>query len=129
MATILLVDDDDSLLQVMRIMLKRAGHEVIARSNAREGFAAALNDKVSLIIVDVMMPEVSGYELCTQLKADPRTAHTPVLILTALQDTPMERDYAEDAGADAILTKPVTLDRLSKRLDELLPIGQRSTLK
>jgi DNA-binding response OmpR family regulator len=122
MARILVIDDDESLLQMMGLMLKRAGHEIIQRLDARSGVEAVLNEAVDLVIVDVMMPEVNGYQVCTFLKQDARTKHIPVMILTALNEAE-QRDNAEDAGADSFVTKPVTLEILRAEVNNLLTNG------
>jgi CheY-like chemotaxis protein len=128
MARILIIDDDDSLLQMMNLMLKRAGYDVLTRSDARSGVEAVLNEQVDLILVDVMMPDVNGYQVTSFLKKDPRTKHIPILILTALNEAE-QRENAEDSGADGFITKPVTLEILRGELEALLASGPRNTLE
>jgi DNA-binding response OmpR family regulator len=125
MARILVIDDDESLLQMMGLILKRAGHEILQRPDGRTGVEAVLSESVDLVIVDVMMPEVNGFQVCTFLKQDARTKHIPVMILTALNEAE-QRDNAEDAGADAFLTKPVTLEILREEVNDLLANGPRN---
>jgi len=119
------LDDDDSLLKVMSLMLKRAGHQVIARDSVREGIETAFNERIDLAIIDVMMPEMNGYQVCNILRQDARTSYIPLLILTAL-DGHEEKENAEDAGADAFVTKPVTLDALRASVEQLLQAGPRN---
>jgi DNA-binding response OmpR family regulator len=126
MARILVIDDDESLLLMMALMLKRAGHEILQRQDARSGVEAVLSEPVDLVIVDVMMPEVNGYQVCSFLKQDARTQHIPVMILTALNEAE-QRDNADDAGADAFLTKPVTLEILRTEVNRLLANAPRNT--
>jgi two-component system cell cycle response regulator len=125
MARILVIDDDDSLLKVMSLMLKRAGHQVIVRDTAHEGIETAFREPIDLAIIDVMMPEMSGYQVCNILRHDARTSQIPLLILTAL-DGHEEEENAEDAGADAFVTKPVTLDLLRSSVEQLLKTGPRN---
>lgn len=125
MARILVIDDDASLLQMMSIMLKRAGHEPILANNGNEGIAAAKREVPDVAIVDVMMPDVSGYEVCRALRADQSTMNIPLLILTALSQ-PEQRDQAEDAGADDFVTKPVTRDDLVNSVEYLLEHGAQN---
>jgi CheY-like chemotaxis protein len=125
MARILVIDDDASLLQMMSLMLKRAGHDPILATNGQEGINIARGDQPALAIVDVMMPELNGYEVCRILREDSATAHIPLLVLTALSQ-PEQREMASEAGADDFVTKPVTRDDLVTHVDDLLETGPRN---
>lgn len=125
MARILVIDDDASLLQMMSLMLKRAGHTPLLASDGLEGIEVARKAQPDMAIVDVMMPDMSGYEVCRILRQDPQTMSIPLLILTALSQ-PEQREWAEDAGADDFVTKPVTRDDLVKHVDALLATGPRN---
>ncbi len=125
MARILVIDDDASLLQMMTIMLKRAGHFPVIASSGSAGIEMARRELPDVIIVDIMMPDLTGYEVCRALRADPATTDIPLLILTALSQ-PEQRDQAEDAGADEYVTKPVTRDDLLTAIDSLLETGVRN---
>lgn len=125
MARILVIDDDASLLQMMSLMLKRAGHNPILATNGREGIDIARGEQPELAIVDVMMPELNGYEVCRILREDSETQHIPLLVLTALSQ-PEQREMAAEAGADDFVTKPVTRDDLVTHVDELLESGPRN---
>lgn len=125
MTRILIIDDDESLLQMVSIMLKRAGYTPVLATDGYKGIEIAQRDKPDMAIVDVMMPNISGYEVCRILREDPSTMEIPLLILTALSQ-PEQRDFAEDAGADDFVTKPVTRDDLLKHVEELLYTGARN---
>ncbi len=125
MARILVIDDDASLLQMMSIMLKRAGHEAILANSGKEGIQIARSDRPDVAIVDVMMPDLSGFEVCRILREDPQTVNIPLLILTALAQ-PEQRARAEDAGADQFVTKPVTRDDLVNAVTHLLETGAQN---
>jgi CheY-like chemotaxis protein len=125
MARILVIDDDASLLQMMSLMLKRAGHAAILANDGLEGLDLARKMQPDMAIVDVMMPDMSGYEVCRILREDAQTMEIPLLILTALSQ-PEQREWAEDAGADDFVTKPVTRDDLVKHVDALLASGPRN---
>jgi CheY-like chemotaxis protein/MinD-like ATPase involved in chromosome partitioning or flagellar assembly len=125
MTRILIIDDDESLLQMVSIMLKRAGYTPILATDGYKGIEIAQRDKPDMAIVDVMMPNISGYEVCRILREDSATMEIPLLILTALSQ-PEQRDFAEDAGADDFVTKPVTRDDLLKHVEELLYTGARN---
>lgn len=125
MAQILVIDDDVSLLQMMSLMLKRAGHDPILATDGHEGIQIARSKQPDLAIVDVMMPDLSGYEVCRILRQEPATAKIPLLVLTALSQ-PEQRDLADEAGADDFITKPVTRDDLVSHVDDLLRTGPRN---
>jgi CheY-like chemotaxis protein len=122
MARVLVIDDDDSLLQVMGLMVKRAGHEVTTRNNVRAGLETAFAEQPDLVIVDVMMPELNGYQVCRVLRTNPRTKHIPLMVLTALYGHEFEQD-AISSGADAYVTKPVTMEILREEVAKLLESG------
>jgi CheY-like chemotaxis protein/MinD-like ATPase involved in chromosome partitioning or flagellar assembly len=122
MARILVIDDDRSLLRMITIMLEKAGHEPLLATHGHQGIELARSERPDMAIVDVMMPEISGYDVCRRLREDPRTANIPLLILTA-RAQPMDQQMAIDAGADDFVTKPVTLDDLIYHVDQLLASG------
>ncbi len=120
MARILVIDDEAELLDMMRLVLeKRGGHQVILSADGADGLAKARANPPDLAIIDVMMPGMTGYEVCRQLRADPATAYIPILILTA-RAQPMDREAALAAGADAYLAKPVVMQELLRQVDGLL---------
>lgn len=119
MATILVIDDDSSTLRLIGYMLERGGFQVELSSDGEDGLEKAFHQPPDLAIVDVMMPGLSGYQVCERLRADPRTAHVPIIILTA-RSQPVDRKTALEAGADLHLSKPVMPDELIERVKELL---------
>jgi CheY-like chemotaxis protein len=110
---------------MMGLMLKRAGHTAILASDGREGIDIAKKEKPDMAIIDIMMPDLSGYEVCTMLRKDPQTQDIPLLILTALSQHEY-RKRAEASGADGFITKPVTRDDLVGNIEELLRTGARN---
>src|SRR3990172_1887103 len=122
MARILVVDDDVNLLQMVRLMLQRVGHEVETSSNGEEGLLFASQKQPDLAIIDVMMPGLSGYDVVRRLRDDPFTARIPIVILTA-RSQPMDKQMALEAGANAFLSKPVTAQELTDRVDAVLRAG------
>ena len=119
MARILVIDDDTSLLQMIRVMLEREGHQVLLAEGGEAGLSVALSQNPDLAIIDLMMPGMSGYSITRSLRADPRMEHLPILILTA-RGQPMDRQMALDAGANAHLAKPITANDLIGRVTEML---------
>jgi pilus assembly protein CpaE len=105
---------------MMRLVLeRRGGHQAVLSAEGADGLAKALADPPDLAIIDVMMPGITGYEICRQLRANPSTRSLPIIILTA-RAQPVDRDAALDAGADAYLVKPVIMEELLEQIDALL---------
>jgi pilus assembly protein CpaE len=120
MAKILVIDDEADLLEMMRLVLEqRGGHQTVLSAEGPDGLARALADPPDLAIIDVMMPGITGYDICRQMRANPATASVPILILTA-RAQPMDRDAAMAAGADDYMTKPVMMVELLERVEALL---------
>ncbi len=120
MANILVIDDDAELLEMIRRLLEQhGGHQAMLSADGADGLAKALADPPDLAIVDVMMPDVSGYEVCRQLRANPSTASVPIIVLTARGQL-VDRQAALDAGADDYIVKPVAVMELLGRVNALL---------
>ena len=120
MAKILVIDDNVDLLETIRqILALRGGHQVVVSAEGTDGLAKAVADPPDLAIVDVMMPGVSGYEICRQLRANPRTASVPIIVFTA-RGQPVDRQAAMDVGADDYMAKPVPMKELLERVNDLL---------
>lgn len=120
MARILVIDDNADLLQMIRLLLEeRGGHEVILSAEGQDGLEKASDDPPDLAIVDVMMPGMTGYDVCQQLRSRPSTADIPIIILTA-RGQDVDRQAALDAGADVYIAKPVTMAELLEQVNELL---------
>lgn len=119
MAKILVIDDDTSLLKMLGIMLERAGHQPVLISHGQEGIDRAISDPPDLAIVDVMMPDISGHEVCQKMRAHPATVDVPILILTA-RSQQVDRDAALTYGANDFLAKPVAPKDLNDKVNDLL---------
>jgi two-component system, OmpR family, phosphate regulon response regulator PhoB len=97
---ILVIDDEAPLLDLLRTILEQEGYTVLLAPDGQNGLAQALDAQPDLVLTDVMLPHMNGRELCRQLRADPRTAHIPVIGMSVAY-------LPHDADAfDAILTKP-----------------------
>lgn len=119
MASVLLIEDDDSQRFVANFALKKAGHEVREAADGPAGVAAARESKPEVIVCDVMMPGMTGYEVVAELRADPELANVPVILLTAMSDRKHMRQ-GMTAGADDYLTKPYRPDELCEAITAVL---------
>jgi CheY-like chemotaxis protein len=122
MSHLLLIDDDYNLLQMVKLMLERVGHQVEISKDGEKGIVMAAQGQPDLAIIDVMMPGLSGYDVVRKLRSDPLTARIPIIILTA-RSQPMDKQMALEAGANAFLSKPVTAQELIDRVDAVLKAG------
>lgn len=116
---ILIVDDDEDVLLIVQTILDNAGYTAVLARNGREGVEKAIEAKPDLIILDVMMPELSGWEVCTTLKSAPETRQIPIAMLTVKSEI---RDLITgmQVGADDYITKPFTRKKLLSTVRRLL---------
>lgn len=119
MATVLVIDDDVNLLRMLQIMLERGGFQTILSSHGEDGIRKAIEMHPDLAIVDVMMPDVSGHDVCKRLREDTRTAGIPLLVLTA-RAQPVDKQAALGSGASDYLSKPVSPKVLIEKVRDLL---------
>lgn len=118
-ATILVVDDEATLRKLMQFHLRPHGYKVITASDGYDALEVIKTEKPDLAIVDVMMPEMNGYDLTRALRDNPTTANIPIILLTALSNV-QEKVEGFQAGADDFLIKPAELPELLARVEVLL---------
>jgi CheY-like chemotaxis protein len=118
-AKILIVEDDEMLMDLMQQTLELSDHTTRGAVNGADALTKAELDKPDLILMDIGMPLMDGYEATRRLKASPRTRDVPVIALTA-HASPADRQQALDAGADDYEPKPVEFDRLLEKIQTLL---------
>ncbi len=120
MARILLIDDSSEMLEMLKMILEHQGdHEVILSADAKKGLEAAMKHVPDVAIVDVMMPEINGYEVVRRLRAHSSTSDMGIIILTA-RGQPVDRQAAMDAGANHYLSKPVDTKELLSEIEKLV---------
>lgn len=113
---VLVVDDDPAMTELLCLLLKPATTDVYIANSGKDGLALVDEKKPDVIILDLMMPEMDGYEVCQTIR---KTNNTPILVLSAL-DMPGMVSKALDAGADDYLIKPVTSSILIAHINNLL---------
>ncbi|MDX9972852.1 MAG: response regulator [FCB group bacterium] len=118
MSTILLVDDDVDLSELIRTKLLSEGHQVEVHHSGQGAFELAKRIKPDIAILDIMLPEVTGYQICRRIRKDPELYRMAILILTALGEEP-EIMHGLEQGADDYLSKPFKLDSLTEKLTSL----------
>ena len=119
MAKIMVVDDDEDFTKLYKSTLSAAGYEVSTVNQSTAAVEMAYLVKPDIFLIDLMMPELDGFQLCRMLKADPLFKKTPIIIVTALNDEDNKR-VAFGAGADRYLGKPFRIDDLKQLLNEIL---------
>lgn len=118
-AAVLVVDDEPDVVDLVRYGLTRAGHEVFSAADGQSALRLARERRPDLIVLDLMLPQMSGQEVCRELKADPATADIPVLMLTA-RGLPAERVAGLELGADDYVTKPFSPRELVLRVNTIV---------
>lgn len=125
-ASILIVDDEPHIVLSLEFLMRREGFEVASAADGEAGLAAVARHRPDLVILDVMMPKVNGFEVCQRLRADPALAGLKVLMLTAKgREVEVQKGLA--LGADAYLTKPFSTRELVARVRALLGLAGEAT--
>jgi two-component system phosphate regulon response regulator PhoB len=117
--TILIVDDEQDVLDLLTFNLQKAGFKTIAARDGATALQKARDAMPALIVLDLMLPQIEGTEVCRQLKADPKTAHIPIIMLTAKAEE-VDRVVGLELGADDYVTKPFSPRELALRVKTIL---------
>jgi DNA-binding response OmpR family regulator len=123
MAKIMVVDDDEDFTNLYKTALSAAGYDATAVNQSTAVIEMAYLVKPDAFVIDLMMPEIDGFQLCRMLRADQLFRRTPIIIVTALTDLD-SKIVALGAGANDYLTKPFRLDDLKSSIDALLVKGE-----
>ncbi|MEA2085432.1 MAG: response regulator, partial [Chloroflexota bacterium] len=116
---ILVIEDDPAGLRLVGYTLKKQGYEVVTASNGLEGLKKAREEGPDLVILDLMLPGVDGFEICHRLRTEPQTARLPILVLSG-KTGEADRDTALKVGANAYLVKPASPSEVIKQVESLL---------
>ena len=116
---ILVVDDEVNITQILEFSIGAEGFEVISAQNGEEAIEKARREQPDLIILDIMMPKIDGYEACRILKANPLTKNIPVVLLTA-KGRDIDKRLGMEVGATDYIVKPFSPNKLVERIHQLL---------
>jgi putative two-component system response regulator len=118
---ILIVDDSEDNRLLLSSQLKMQGYQILQAEDGHEGIEMVKRERPDLVLLDIMMPGMSGFEVCSRLKSDPQTAGIPIIIVTALRDVEY-RIQGIEAGADEFLSRPHHREELMVRVRSLLQL-------
>jgi len=118
-ASVLIVDDEKDLTSLLEFNLRQAGYETACALSGTEALTQARRRVPDLVLLDLMLPDLSGTEVCRQLKGDPRTSHVPVVMLTAKGEE-LDRVVGFELGADDYVVKPFSMRELVLRVRAVL---------
>ena len=116
---VLVVDDEVYILHTLDFSLNAEGYEVITAEDGEQGLAKAKSEQPDLVVLDVMMPKIDGYEACRKLKQDPKMKDVPVILLTA-KGRDIDRKLGLEVGADDYITKPFSPNKLIEKIGSFL---------
>ena len=116
---ILIIEDDPATQRLVDYSLKQEGYQIISASNGLEGIRKALGESPDLIILDVMLPGMDGFEICYRLRSEPSTANLPILMFSAKAQE-IDKDTGIKVGADDYLTKPSAPADIVNHVNKLL---------
>ena len=120
MARILIVDDSPTQTLSLSKILKKHGHEILTAKDGEEGVEVAKAELPDLVLMDVVMPKINGFQATRQITKNPSTSHIPVIIVTT-KDQETDRIWGARQGAKSYVTKPVEEDLLMDAVDQHLP--------
>ena len=120
---ILLVDDEAPLRLLVSALLEGSSYELLEATDGKEGLELARREKPDLILLDVAMPKIDGFEVCRQVKANPETSGIRIIMLTAMSQVE-DRRRGREVGVECYLVKPLSPTALLSKIDELLREGK-----
>lgn len=124
---ILVVDDEDDILEFVERVLKDAGYQVFKAKDARQGLSILQSEKIDLVLLDIMLPEIDGWQMIQMMKSDEKLKKIPVAMLTARVDA-YDKIIGLKEGAVDYICKPFTEDQLLKRVDDIFYYIEKNTL-
>ena len=123
MPHILIVDDEPNIVMSLEFLMRKTGYQVSIARNGTEALDAIDHTAVDLVLLDIMMPDVDGYQVCRHIRQHPKRAGTRVIMLSAKsKEADIQKGY--EAGADLYIPKPFSTRQLMEKVKELLVVGQ-----
>jgi DNA-binding response OmpR family regulator len=116
---ILIVEDVEDHLEIVKIILEQHNYNILTATNGKTGLESAQKNLPNLIILDVMLPEMNGYEVCRALRSDQKTKAIPVIMLS-VKSNPEDIEAGYKSGANEYITKPFNLEELIKKVKKHL---------
>ena len=112
---ILVVEDEDNIAMALQYVIEREGHRYFRIADGAEAETAIRDIRPDLILLDIMLPQISGYDICRSVRQDPGLSGVKILIMTA-RGSALQRDQAMSVGADGFFAKPFSLDDLREKM-------------
>lgn len=116
---VLVIEDESSIHRALEYRFKRSGFEVVIAEDGEDGLNKAKQENPDLIILDLMLPKMTGERVCKEIRKDENIAHTPIIMLTA-KDTDVDKVIGKVIGANSYMTKPFDLNDLLKEMHKLM---------
>lgn len=120
MSRILVVEDSPTLLYMVSRMLSEGGYQVLTATDGEEAMSLAIQEHPSLVLLDVILPKLNGYQVCRRMKSTPATAQIPVIMITS-KTKDNDRRWGLEQGADDYVTKPFDARELLEVVDRFVP--------
>ncbi|MEZ4593684.1 MAG: response regulator [Chloroflexota bacterium] len=117
--TVLIIEDDPVIRNILQMNLSDHGYTVLSAEDGLEGVRTAKGQQPGIILMDIRLPNITGWEATRRLKAEPTTAHIPIIALTA-QSTSKDLQRCFEAGCDAFMTKPIQFGQLFTKIEMML---------
>ena len=119
MKKILIADDRPEVVELVRVTLEGEDYQIVDASNGKETLKKARLEKPDLVLLDVVMPKMDGFEVCRKLKKDPQTKEIPIIMLTA-KGQKVDQEKGRELGARDYITKPFSPSALLRKIEEIL---------
>lgn len=120
MTQVLCIEDEPEMIELLRLLLRRRGLEVVGARGGKEGLAVVEQTPPDLILLDIMMPEMDGWEVYSRLKQNAKSQHIPVIVVTARIQTPEKVAALRETGVDDYITKPFEPAQLLQTIERAL---------
>lgn len=123
-AKVLVVDDEVYILHILDFILGAENYDVVTATNGEQALQKVRDEKPDLVVLDIMMPKLDGYETCRRIKSDPKTKLIPVILLTA-KGREVDQKLGREVGASDYITKPFSPSKLIERVQAVLGAVKR----